>query len=265
MNRSISNQIIVGENQLTYSKVGSGNQIILAFHGFGQERDLFLEIAEKKPSYTFFLFDLFYHGSSIRPDQPLTKEEWKKVISEFLIKEKIDKFSLLGFSLGGRFAISTAYEFAEKVEKLILIAPDGIFKSIWYRLSVSFWFRPVFKVLMNKYSLFNNIIDIIESLRIANRSLTNFARKELGDPANRIRVYRSWVYLVPLGYKMNKLAEKLKHYKIPVTFVLGTRDNIVPEKEIKAKTKGFKTAIYFDFPAKHHELLQTHILNQIIS
>jgi pimeloyl-ACP methyl ester carboxylesterase len=195
----------------------------------------------------------------------LTKNEWKKVVSAFLIKEKIDKFSLLGFSLGGRFAISTAYEFAEKIEKLTLVAPDGIFKSIWYRLSVSFWFRPVFKILMNKYSLFNSIIDTIESLRIANRSLTNFARKELGEPSNRIKVYRSWVYLVPLGYKMNTLAKKINQNKIPVTFVLGTRDNIVPEKEIKSKTKRFKTAVYFDFPAKHHELLQTHILNQIIS
>jgi len=44
----------------------------------------------------------------------------------FLGKEKIELFAVVGFSLGGKFALATLEAFTDKVTKVVLLAPDGI-------------------------------------------------------------------------------------------------------------------------------------------
>lgn len=104
---------------LHYSK--NGNRPLLMFHGYGQDASVFKHIEG-------YSIELFFHGNSIwnKGEEPLEKSEWKDIIDEFLNKNNITTFSVLGFSMGGKFALATLEAFPGRVKEIILLAPDGV-------------------------------------------------------------------------------------------------------------------------------------------
>ena len=87
--------------QLSFQKTGSGDKILILFHGFGQHKQIFDELtSELESQYTLYSFDLFFHGTSQwnRGEQALEKETWRTAMHQFLGEKKIKKFILLGFS-----------------------------------------------------------------------------------------------------------------------------------------------------------------------
>ncbi len=137
---------------LHYSLTGKGKKVLLAFHGYGQTKLHFRHIAKQlSGQYTLYTFDLFFHGKSIWPfkDNPLTKNFLAGMMSAFLEKEKINQFSLMGFSMGGKMVLSLLEQFPDRVEQLILIAPDGIKTSFWYSLATyPGWTKQYFRSLV---------------------------------------------------------------------------------------------------------------------
>ena len=121
-------------NRLAYYKVGYGPATLVAFHGFGQSGRVFQPLDETiGHRFTVFAVDLFFHGNSqYTSRQLLTKTDWQRLIGAFLDGQGVDRFSLMGFSLGGRFALATAEAFASQLDQLILIAPDGVTRTSWY-------------------------------------------------------------------------------------------------------------------------------------
>ena len=182
--------------------------------------------------YTFYSFDLFYYGDSYRPYRPLSKQEWKNFVDKFLKQEpQIDEFSIIGYSLGGRFAIATALAFKEKVEQLFLIAPDGIFLSVWYKMATTPGLQLIFKYYILHPDKLEKLIKFNERLRIITKYIADFARKEMGSPENRKRVYLSWNYFKTLGYSKRSLYRKFQHASFERTLYLGSKDYvIIPNK-----------------------------------
>jgi pimeloyl-ACP methyl ester carboxylesterase len=244
------------EENLHYITIGSGPEPLIAFHGFGQDHQLFVRLAEKLSGrFTCYLFDVYYHGSSTRPETPLGKEQWRDTLSAFLSMKKIDRFSILSYSLGGRFGIAGAYEFADRINDLYLIAPDAIVTSIWYRFSTSFWFKRSFKYLMKNPDKFQQLLDFFERYKIVNRTLIQFARKELGPKENRIKVYRCWVYFKDLKYPTQQLVDQFNKQNVKVHLLLGSKDRIITPEEVQEKWHDVQTIDYKIIAAKHHELV----------
>src|SRR5690349_6005024 len=115
--------------QVSYEKWGSGPEILLAFHGFGQTASIFQNIApalEKK--FTVYACSLFYHGDSkfpdhVTPGEPLKPEYLKQGVIEFCKQNNIDHFSLMGYSLGGRLVLKLIEMMPEKIHSVLLLAP----------------------------------------------------------------------------------------------------------------------------------------------
>src|SRR5436190_11038806 len=111
--------------QLHYSEFGRGNKVLICFHGFGQTSVHFHEMEDVfKEEYKIYSFDLFYHGKSFWHDKdtPLSKDFWRELMQKFILEKNIDRFSLLGFSMGGKFVLATLEKFSAKIDKIILIA-----------------------------------------------------------------------------------------------------------------------------------------------
>src|SRR6185437_13009699 len=95
---------------LHYRQYGKGSSALLCFHGYGQDHDVYRELeALYGNKYTIYSFYLFYHGQSFwhNKKQPIEKEDWSAIIHQFLALEHIDHFSLVGYSMGSRFALAT--------------------------------------------------------------------------------------------------------------------------------------------------------------
>ncbi|MEP1033272.1 alpha/beta hydrolase [Ekhidna sp.] len=250
--------------QLFYFKFGDGDKILLAFHGFGQDNKIFQDwTKELGKEYTIYSFDLFYHGKSTRVYNSLSKNDWKFYLEQFLATEKITEFSVIGFSLGGRFAIASALTFPKKTKEITLIAPDGVFLTIWFKLATTPIIRLLFKHLLLNPSALDGLIAFNDKYRIVSPYLGNFVRKELGDAANRKRVYISWNHFKPLGYSKKQLASLFNQAEFKRRIILGSKDHIIkPEKilPIIRKMGGFEVDV---LPLKHHQLIKQEVAKLI--
>ncbi|MFY0686848.1 MAG: alpha/beta hydrolase [Cyclobacteriaceae bacterium] len=239
---------------LFYSKQGNGNNALLLFHGFGQDHtafDSWIKILEG--SHTLYIFDLFYHGSSTRPNQPLSKSNWIDLIDAFLHQEGIEQFSIAGFSLGGRFALAMVQHFASRIKVALLLAPDGIYQNRWYIISTSWYGNWFFRHIMHHPDFFDKWNRFAKKLRLSNPSMLRFIDRVLGEEANRIKVYQSWTYFKPLGLDKRELTTLLNNSKSgQIQLYLGSKDRIIPKEQIikKVNYQLIKT-----IDAKHHELI----------
>lgn len=186
-------KVEIDNGQLFYTKHNGGNKILLAFHGFGQDNKIFTSWIEfLNEEYTVYTFDLFYHGKSNRSYGSLSKSEWAEYLNTFLEQEGITEFTTLGFSLGGRFAIAASLSFPEKTKELILIAPDAVHLTIWFKLATNPSVKWLFKYFMLNPDKLERLLKFNDRYKIVSSYLRDFVDKELGNPDNRKRVYISW-------------------------------------------------------------------------
>src|SRR5690606_39104218 len=125
-------------NLLHYVKAGNGKHPLLVFHGFGQDHTLYVPLLRSlSAKYTLYIVDLFFHGKSEwnEGERPLEKSAWAGIMKVLLQEQNISRFSILAYSLGGKFALAMLEEFPDRIEKLFLVAPDGIKTSFWYSMA----------------------------------------------------------------------------------------------------------------------------------
>ena len=257
--------VIRGNGQLFYEVFGSGSEILLAFHGFGQDRNIFKQWSRKLESkYTIFAFDLFYHGESTRPLHSLSKKEWRIWIQQFVNQEGIERFSILGYSLGGRFAISTSISFHESVNKLILIAPDGIYLTPWFKLATTPGIRLIFKSLMMHPNRIEKWLSFNDRYKIINKYIADFARNELGDLENRKRVYRSWNYFKALGYTKKELIKHFNTVTYEKQLIVGDKDHIIKPSGILPIIEMAREFKVNHLPMKHHQLAKSEVAELLL-
>jgi pimeloyl-ACP methyl ester carboxylesterase len=245
------------DKSLYYKKSGNGPLSIILFHGFGQDHQAFNSYIDLfGNAYTVYSFDLYYHGNSIRMNKPLSKEEWRSDIQQFLKNEQIDQFDLIAFSLGGRFALAMAMDFPSSIKKLILLAPDGVYQNFWYQFSTSTYGNWLFRYLMLHPTRFGKWLSVFAKFKLASSSLIRFAQKELKDRENCLRVYQTWSYFKPLQVNLSKLIKHFNKHKVSVHLFLGDQDYIIPPNQVMPKLDKLKYLNPSVLPLKHHHLIE---------
>ncbi len=233
---------------------------MLAFHGYGQS-SAYYEPMERAlgNDYTIYAFDLFFHGNSDlhKEHQPLTKEFLAEMIQHFLRKEGIESFALMGFSMGGKFALSLVEQMPERVLELYLIAPDGIKTSFWYNIATyPGWLQQLFKRTVLKPNLFFKLLDVLHKYNMVHKSLIRFARYQMDSIEKRLRVYRSWVGFRELSFDIRQIVRKLNKNKVPVSMFLGEYDQIIEPKRVGVFIKALDQGELIILKAGHSNLLQ---------
>lgn len=240
------------ESSLHYVIEGTGSKNLLVFHGFGQNRKAFANFSNSFSDYRLYIFDLYFHGQSTwgQDEHPLEKHLWKKTIELFLQTHQMEKFSLCGFSLGGKFALATLEAFPEKVESIILIAPDGIKTSFWYSLATyPLLFRRLFKSMILHPNRFMAISRVLNVLGITDKGLLRFAEHHMDTEEKRRRVYYSWVVFRHLTFDLKATADVINRYSIALILITGKFDKVIRSEnmqELLAHVQKYR-----------HEVLQT--------
>ena len=221
---------------LAFQTYGSGPEVLLAFHGYGQDRRVYAEFAAALANrYTVYSFDLLLHGESSgsTAQQPVSVKTWRAAIRSFLEQHGVTNFSLVGYSLGARFALPLVEVMAERITELILIAPDGIKSSRWYSLASSTWLgnrllrsavvrpHPFFWVLAKAYRL-----GLIE------KSVLKFVRAHMDTRAKRLRVYSRWSAFRRIQPNLRQVKHACNAHRVEVTIFLGQYDAVVKKAAI---------------------------------
>jgi len=252
---------------LHYDRLGHGPNVLLAFHGAGQTGSVCFAPfgAHLGDFYTIYAFDLFYHGQSkglygrkdFAEDDLLTKALWKSFIQGFLVKNSIVRFDVAGFSLGGRYALATAEAFPERLDHLLLIAPDGVTEHPLYTLATRFAYaRWVFRQLVRNPKPLFAVTELAGQLRIIPKNLVYFVRYMLDTPAERQRLYRTWVSLRELSFSILSLYDLLKKNRVKVWLFVGKYDRVFPLHRLKTLSRLLPTERFVVLESSHTRLVE---------
>jgi pimeloyl-ACP methyl ester carboxylesterase len=254
---------------LNYQKIGNSNKILLAFHGMGQDFSCFQNFAQTfENQYTTYLFDLPYHGKSggingniYQENEVITKEIWQEYLEEFLQKNQIQNFSIIAFSLGGRFALATVEAFAKRIEELILLAPDGITEDPKYTLATRYGFtRKIFKYVVQNNVKYHAFADLLASTGIVHKKVVKFAKMMVDSPQKQERLYRAWVGFHQLRFDIRKIAQIINNQQITVKIFMGKHDKLLPLNRVFPLTKRLKNVELIELEATHGRLIEKAII-----
>jgi pimeloyl-ACP methyl ester carboxylesterase len=251
------------KSSLHFRMLGTGNRNLFIFHGFGQDHQVFQSVSDSLSSeYTLFVFDLFFHGKSEwgYDEHPLEKEHWKATVEMLLTEYHIERFSLAGYSLGGKFVLATAEAFPEKTDAIFLLAPDGIKTSFWYSLATyPIMFRKLFKSMISHHNRFTMIVRLFKSVGLQDKGLVRFVELQMNTPEKRKRVYYSWVVFRRLEFDLKNIAGLINRYAIPVTLIIGKYDKVIKPENMELLLKHLKNYRLEMVESGHNNLIRESI------
>jgi pimeloyl-ACP methyl ester carboxylesterase len=107
-------------------KTGSGPAVLL-LHGMACDHTTWAPVIEKLAKHhTVIAPDLLGHGKSDKPRADYSVGGYANGMRDLLTVLGVDKATVVGHSLGGGVAMQFAYQFPERTERLVLVAPGGL-------------------------------------------------------------------------------------------------------------------------------------------
>jgi pimeloyl-ACP methyl ester carboxylesterase len=221
---------------ISYQKIGTGGETLLLFHGFGQDHTAFNQLSSTLANtYTSYSIDLFFHGNSKwnYQDTPVEKEFFHGLMSQFLAENQMSEFSLLGFSIGCRSAVTCAELFPEKVKEIYLLAPDNLQPSVWFSFATSTRIGQwIFKYACLYPSGWQQIINTAKKLKLVDKSLARFAQLQMESGETRLKVYHTWMVYRKLKCNLKSFCQLIERNRIALTVIVGRRDNVIPPARV---------------------------------
>ena len=249
--------------QLEYEVFGDGNQTLICFHGFGQNTQVFRDLSQVVSNYRVVSIHLFFHGQSTRhhSSKYLSLEEWKKIFSGFLTYLNVERFSVVGYSLGGRYTSSTINSFKELIDYCFFIAPDGIIKRSSYEFATfPLGSEQLFGFFMKNPKPFFGFLWLIEKTKLFNQWTIDFSRAQLRDKDQRMRVYHSWITLRKFRLKQAQLIELINTAPFQTTVIFGKYDKIIQPKRHLMFLDKLKKAKVIILETGHTKLLDASFI-----
>ena len=119
---------------IAYTVAGSGPALLL-IHGLGGSRDTWRHLVDGlAQTHTVIAPDLPGHGESDPPAGDYSLGAHACALRDLMLSLGHPRFSVVGHSLGGGIALQTAYQFPERVDRLILIGSGGLGSEVSFVL-----------------------------------------------------------------------------------------------------------------------------------
>lgn len=216
--------------------------MVVALHGFGRPLE---EMANYLPLYrkgtAMLSVGLSHQNGSTTPahDEPpvLEPELFQRALNSWvdsLVPETGDRPSraLLGYSLGGRIALTLFEQSPALWDKMILLAPDGFRKNPMYRFAVETRLgRSAWAWTDRHAESVRSWIRTLRRMRIIPAHLEHFALHHTQDHAMRTLVAHTWKThraFWPTRKGTEKAWATSAARRASVHAVFGTRDAIIP-------------------------------------
>jgi pimeloyl-ACP methyl ester carboxylesterase len=273
-------------SSLSYIRFGSGPRPAFCFHGYGEEAVAFAFLEKYAGNeYTFFGVDLPFHGHTEWNDglscstsdimqiiekilqengqQPTTINGHPVTSAERLSKDR--QLSLIGYSLGGRVALSLYEKMASQIERLVLLAPDGLKVNFWYWLSTQTWIgNKLFAFTMNHPGWLFGFLRMLNTLKLVNASIFKFVNYYIGDKEARWLLYARWTTLRNLRPGLQKIKSLINGSKTTVRLIYGKHDRIILSSVGEKFKKGIEEHCTISVIHSGHQVLHEKHAGEIL-
>ena len=228
----MSNLISFKGDRWEYETFGNGNEPLLSFHGFDTHASSF-KILEPSLGKIFkiFSFNLPFHGNSSPGNKELCydRNDLYALFEEFIKEHSISRFSLMGYSLGGRIALQLIELFPDRIDTAILLAPAGILNT-WENnfITNNILGKRVNQHIINDPSPLFALVKLLRSLGIISPKRYEFVVNQLSTREKRQLVSDVWKCFHRIKPDVANLQHILNKRKINVHLFFGKYDAIIP-------------------------------------
>ncbi|MFM1931325.1 MAG: hypothetical protein RL226_628 [Bacteroidota bacterium] len=218
---------------MEYFVAGQGKPVI-AFHGFGRHAadfEVFREVLGNDEQ--LIAINLFQHGESRWPKKreftdSLNRKELLGLLDAIPEIKNHAQFSLWGYSMGGRIALTLLEEVPERIARVMLIAPDGLKMAKMYRFAAHTRLgNSVYRMLMSRPHLITGTIDLAHKLRLVNSKFHRFIHVHLESKEKAQLVYEAWLIYRYFQPRLPHVADVLNSHPIRFTMIFGRYDSVI--------------------------------------
>jgi pimeloyl-ACP methyl ester carboxylesterase len=285
-------------SRIHYRRWGTGSRLVFAFHGYGESAAAFTFLGEAiGDDFTVVAIDLPFHGqtewndgllfdprdllfllqaieaalSSPQPapasgDPPSSLTPQPADVPSPLTPY-LPGWWLLGYSMGGRIALQLLQDSPQLVDKLVLLAPDGLKLNPWYWLSTQT--RPgniLFRATMRRPGWFFLLLRLGNALQLVNPSVYKFTVQYIHDDRVRQELYTRWTTMREFRPRLAVIAAIIRQRQLPVRLIYGSYDRIIRwESGEKFRKRGIAATCRLTLLPTGHQLLRPQYLGILLS
>ena len=225
-------------NNLNIQRFGAGEIKLVAIHGLGSASSAWDLVNPKfKKRYEFITLDLPGHGdATMAATKDMAPVRLSQIIKTELSGIGIDKFHLIGNSLGGWIALEMAAEFPDEVLSVTGVAPAGLWLTPKTHrngeLAISRYMARAtyrFAYLIARFKFMRSIGFKLVSPQWEKFSIETCAKAAIAM-GSATGYYTTWDAF--LGNRFDKEISP----NIPVTIIFGDSDNTLPANNSQEKS-----------------------------
>ncbi|MBT33048.1 MAG: hypothetical protein CMO01_25600 [Thalassobius sp.] len=259
---------------IEYRKSAKKDKLLILFHGFGDKAALFEPIFPAlEKEFEVWALSFPYHGESQWNEGLFSKDDIVNIIQEIISISGKDRFSLLGYSMGGKVALNMLVRFPHQIDQLFLLAPDGIKTHRLYDIhNLPEVFILLFKSLMKRPKLFFKIATMAHQSGLLTKFLFDFTKNHFSTIVQRTRFFMVADSIRTFKPDLEKVKSIINTEKIKVTLFLGKKDEVILPEVAEVFSAGLSTCeviwlnrghllIDVDLNNRFEKILKSHTLH----
>lgn len=240
------NTLTYKKSNINYYRFGRGKSLTICLHGYGETGNNFAFLKEYlSKERSFIAIDLPFHGlTNWQEGLNMDSADLMRIVKAILQAQHIpdtQKLTLLGFSLGGRIACCLYQLMPERIEKIILLAPDGLKVNGWYWLSTQTRLgNQLFRFTMKRPGLFLGLLKILNRLGLINASIYKFVIHYIKNKQVREDLYHRWTGFRNIKPDIPAIRRLIQEFDTDISLVYGQFDRIILPDRGVAFQKGIE-------------------------
>jgi len=130
MSALAADEVVLHGHRVRFHSSGDGPLLVL-LHGIASTADTWAPVATGLAAkHTVLAPDLLGHGASAKPRGDYSLGAYASGVRDLITALGHERATVVGHSLGGGIAMQFAYQFPERVERLVLISSGGLGREV---------------------------------------------------------------------------------------------------------------------------------------
>jgi pimeloyl-ACP methyl ester carboxylesterase len=256
-------------SRISYICYGRGPRLLLCFHGYGESAASFAFLEEAlHDDFTVIAIDLPFHGDTdwkeglyLDPAQLLSIVE--AIVAG--LPGTYDGWTLLGYSMGGRVALTLFQLAPDKISRLVLLATDGLQMNPWYWIATQTRAgNRLFRWTMKRPGWLFFLLRTGHVLRVVNPSIFKFTAHYIDDDQVRENLYIRWTTMRGFRPHLPAIGALIRSRGIPVQLLYGSYDRIIRWERGERFRRPNAPFCQLTLLTAGHQLLQPKFLDVIV-
>jgi pimeloyl-ACP methyl ester carboxylesterase len=258
-------------SRIFYRCWGTGPRLVFAFHGYGESSAAFAFLGESiGADFTLVAIDLPFHGETDWKEGLFFDPLWLPgLLTEIaaLLPGRLADWWLLGYSMGGRIALQLLGDSPSNVQKMVLLAPDGLKVNLWYWIAARTRAgNTLFRWTMRRPGWLFLMLRLGNALHLVNPSIYKFTVHYINDDRVRQDLYTRWTTMRGFSPRLPVLAEIIRARQIRVTLIFGRYDRIIRwERGEQFRKRGIAATSSLILVPTGHQLLRAQYMDVLLA